>query len=330
MKYALLIVFILGVNCSLNIDGKIRSMNPRVKINQNLFFQYTIRDPIEISDDTEFNTVNGVTGGIGTKDDPYSIDRWNITCDDQEGGIHIYNTTKYFIVRNCWIKSNIFGIFISNVSVGTATIVGNMVQSSFLPIFIGRSGNSTVNHNTCKGGEWGIQLYYSGNVTVSNNNCSHNSAGIWLFNSNSSIVANNICLLNHRYGIGIIRSTYCSIIWNKIQENKFGVYIHNTSTINVIHHNTFRNNTIQADDNGINNKWYDSETNEGNYWSDYNGTESYRLIAGEAGARDPFPLAHPPTMATREDFRWNVAYGILFLLSISVIFIVSRKYKRKY
>ena len=59
----------------------------------------------------------------------------------------------------------------------------------------------------------------------------------------------------------------------------------------IIHHNIFINNgaTVQAYDEGTDNIWYDIETNEGNYWSEWSGTGEY-LIDGSSGSIDPYPL----------------------------------------
>ncbi|HDJ25985.1 MAG TPA: hypothetical protein ENF34_01550, partial [Candidatus Bathyarchaeota archaeon] len=65
---------------------------------------YTERGPIEIYGDEDFTSENGVVGGSGTPDDPYIIEGWEISADEQTG-IFITETTKYFIIRNCHIYS---------------------------------------------------------------------------------------------------------------------------------------------------------------------------------------------------------------------------------
>lgn len=58
---------------------------------------YTPRGKIWIEGDNEFTTGNGVTGGSGTKNDPYIIEGW------ETPRIWIQDTTAYFIIRNCRI-----------------------------------------------------------------------------------------------------------------------------------------------------------------------------------------------------------------------------------
>ena len=65
-------------------------------------------------------------------------------------------------------------------------------------------------------------------------------------------------------------------------------------SFNVFYHNSFIDNTavvgaLQVEDNGYNNTWYDVNTNEGNYYSDYIGFGSYP-IPGTAYTEDPYPL----------------------------------------
>ena len=55
----------------------------------------------------------------------------------------------------------------------------------------------------------------------------------------------------------------------------------------------FIGGTSQALDDGINNTWFDKNTNEGNYWSDWLGVGNY-TIDGEANSEDPYPLSSPP------------------------------------
>ncbi len=83
------------------------------------------------------------------------------------------------------------------------------------------------------------------------------------------------------------------------------------SNNNLIFHNQFINNTLQATDNGTGNSWDNGYPSGGNYWSDYNGTDiysgpgqnltgsdgigdtPYTNIQGGSGAQDNYPLMTP-------------------------------------
>ena len=66
----------------------------------------------------------------------------------------------------------------------------------------------------------------------------------------------------------------------------------------LFHHNSFINNYADgssqaSDSSNLPCVWYDSSTNEGNFWNDYLGSGNYTL-AGVAGAEDPYPLTEDP------------------------------------
>ena len=302
--------------------------------------ELTPHDPILIDSDSDFEDFPG----LGTAEDPYLIEDYNITTTNNYG-IHISGTTKYFVVRNCYVDAGEYGISISNVADGTAIVLNNTCNKSYFGIWIEDSGNSTVANNTCSNTDDngiylsysdnstvanntcsnnrddGISLYYSGSSTVTNNTCNNNNnwegisflysgsstvvnntcysnnRGITFYFSGSSTVTNNTCNINNIYGIYLWSSDFCVITYNLLQENRgYGVYLDSNSGNNFIHHNTFVDNglgrTSQAYDDGTDNYWYDTEADEGNYWSDWSGVGSYP-IDGEANSVDLYPLGEP-------------------------------------
>ena len=62
---------------------------------------------ISITDDSGFT----IYPGLGTELDPYIIDAYNITTTE-DYGIYIKETTKYFVISNCYIDAYIFGIYL--------------------------------------------------------------------------------------------------------------------------------------------------------------------------------------------------------------------------
>ncbi|MHA1516302.1 MAG: hypothetical protein ACTSPF_12265, partial [Candidatus Heimdallarchaeaceae archaeon] len=78
-------------------------------------------DPIHITNDNEFL----VFPGNGTITDPYRLENYNISSEIQNFGINISDTTKYFVIQNCFIKVKQVGIWISWISHGTAEIRNN-------------------------------------------------------------------------------------------------------------------------------------------------------------------------------------------------------------
>ncbi|NPD88910.1 MAG: hypothetical protein HGN29_09295 [Asgard group archaeon] len=129
-------------------------------------------------------------------------------------------------------------------------------------------------------------------------------------------------------------SNYFSIHSNLFFKNKeYGIKINGGSWYNILHHNNFTDNNTpgnsQAYDGGKETLWYEKETKEGNYWSDWKGRGKYR-IDGSANSKDPYPLdinLHP--------FRSKVPYIVLpsclLLLVIGVLLygFVIRKRRKK-
>jgi parallel beta-helix repeat protein len=231
---------------------------------------FTNHAPIRIENNSGFNASNGVTGGVGSANNPYIIDGWEI--DGSGGGFCIYigNTTDHFIVRNCSLHS---------ADGRPNTYYWNAGISIY------NNTNGSVINNTCFNNNiYGIYLQSATNISVINNTCKNNTYGIWLNSSASNNkILENSCSDNTLYGIVI-----------------------NSGSNNIIHHNNLINNngsSIQALDNGSINIWDDS-IGRGNYWDDYESRYkppavndgyvwniSYEL-SGSAGAKDNYPLAH--------------------------------------
>ncbi len=191
---------------------------------------YTSHSPIFVSNDS---TLAGVAiSGIGTKSDPYILEGWKIITYGVHG-IYIYNTTKYFIIRNCWIETgrvdSVYGIFIKNVGERTAIIANNTCQMNHIGIYIYGSDQTTILNNTCN------QNVYSGSshlkslssFSVENNSfsrtfylrCDCLGVGIGLEFSDSSIIMNNTCIQNSEKGIILYSSDNATVVQNTCTQN---------------------------------------------------------------------------------------------------------------
>lgn len=166
---------------------------------------------------TKPDPVNG--GGSGTLGDPYIIENWNISAGD-DNGIEIKNTTKHFIVRNCYVHGSRVtsrnGICLDNVvngridnnrvennyggialySSSNNTISNNIVKNTDLwsGIYLGNSNNNLIENCTVENGLGrGIMLHFSSNNTIENCTVENNDSGIYLSNSDNNILDNNAC-----------------------------------------------------------------------------------------------------------------------------------------
>ncbi len=269
-----------------------------------------------------------VCTGSGTLNDPYIIENFQIITSSSTG-IHIIDSSEYFIIRNCYIEALSYGIYIDNVADGTAKIINNTCRNvinefgislwssayaevinntcinCIRGIMIGQSPYSAIINNTCKGGQGvGIIIGQSDYSKVANNTCNNNYQGIYIFSSNCLII-DNICNNNFKEGIymafyGSHGTSDCIVSNNYLESNRLhGIYIAGGSS-NIIHHNIFIDNNpsglSQAQDDGSNNQWDDGTI--GNYWNDYLGVDfdddgigdTPNIILGTAGSQDNYPI----------------------------------------
>ncbi|MHA1944536.1 MAG: right-handed parallel beta-helix repeat-containing protein [Candidatus Hodarchaeales archaeon] len=206
--------------------------------------------PITISSDSELAAV--ASSGTGTEISPYIMEGLIISTQGVTG-IFIQDTTKYFIIRNCWIDSGYAnGIFIQDVASGTATLTNNTCIGNNHGIYIMNSPDSTINNNNCSlNSGCGIYIYQSdsctviGNIFVQNGDC-----GIWLDHSPICIVEKNTCNRNYR-GIEVKTSGNSIISQNICNENsQQGIWLWAVSFISSVTNNTCKDNRygIQVDE----------------------------------------------------------------------------------
>jgi len=136
-----------------------------------------------------------------------------------------------------------------------------------------------INGFTIKGGSNGIVLEECNNSVIQENNVNCTNAGIRLLHSNNNTVSDNIVTDAYWFGIALCgHSSNNTIERNTIKDNAQGFGVKRQD--NLIIHNNFINNQNQTH---IIESFYNSWNNtyEGNYWSDYNGTD-----AGQDGIGD--------------------------------------------
>jgi parallel beta-helix repeat protein len=155
------------------------------------------------------------------------------------------------------------------------------IQENGGQIILANCQNIIIENKTLTKSTIALQIGFSNYNSIKNNNFSENNEiGIYLVNSNFNQISNNKCNLNFQ-GIIIQSSDYNNVSFNSIENNTdWGLGFSNNfhlgdSSYNLIHHNVFLNNnngSIQAYDDGDNNKW--NTSNRGNYWSDYSGLDN--------------------------------------------------------
>jgi parallel beta-helix repeat protein len=239
-----------------------------------------------------------VTRGNGSAIDPYIIEGWDIAATIFLDGVHIEQTNASFIIRNVYIHgqqaSN--GIFLSNVAQG---LVDNTTITHFLDGITILLSNATVeNSSISSSAQYGIQVLDGENVNMINNTVTlnmrdgihgescvrchlnitgntvtSNLSGIVLQSLSNTLISENRITSNTHDGVGVYGSTYVVLVLNNISYNGVGASL-GASTNNLVHHNNFLNNQVQALDNKTGqNMWDVGYASGGNYWSDYNGVD---------------------------------------------------------
>jgi parallel beta-helix repeat protein len=99
----------------------------------------------------------------------------------------------------------------------------------------------------------------------------NNSNGLFLFESDHSDIVDSK-IFNNGYGVRVYRSSYVTITYSTIQNNGVGISLATSSKDNYVHHCDIIENEVSASDGNIGNVWDDFKA-EGNYWSDYTGTD---------------------------------------------------------
>jgi len=205
------------------------------------------RDEIVILNDEDFVKYNFT--GTGTKNDPYIIEDYTIT-DNPITAITVNLTTKYFVIRNCTVDANKYGILISEVAEGTASISNNYCGNQNYGIFVTEShgtliennicnnnansgivisscSDSIIRNNTClKNRDDGITVessfqHLSSNNTLSDNLCKENGEGIDIRFSEKTNLINNTCVLNSLRGMRLDYNSEINLIQNNCSFNYY-------------------------------------------------------------------------------------------------------------
>ncbi|MCE7745684.1 MAG: hypothetical protein GPJ52_11185 [Candidatus Heimdallarchaeota archaeon] len=209
---------------------------------------YIVHNPITILDDFDFDLYSFL--GDGTKTNPYIIENLNIT--HLYKGIVIYDTTKYFIIRNCYFETGETGISLSDNANGTATLINNTFVNNIRAMeLFGLSGLTVIN-NTGYGNCMGIDLWKNYNSLIKNNYffgvgtyIPSYSYGIRAYSLHHSQIINNT-IENCESGIVLLNSNINYLINNTIIECQQTSSIElEKSNYNIVMGNTILNNTGQ-------------------------------------------------------------------------------------
>jgi parallel beta-helix repeat protein len=191
---------------------------------------------------------------------------------------------------NCYLSGNTVygspeeGIFLNGSS--GAEVFGNTLEDNTIMnsgdcgILVWGAVNNYIKSNTVKNCYFGIFLYLEASLNSIEQNIVSDipDAGIILdlCGPYNVVVHNDVTnngLSGGIFDAGIVLN-FCSdnqIVSNYISNSQIGIYNSGTNN-NLIYHNSFINNNIQTDRISLSSDIWDNGC-EGNYWSNYNGTD---------------------------------------------------------
>ncbi|MFX1593874.1 MAG: nitrous oxide reductase family maturation protein NosD, partial [Promethearchaeota archaeon] len=203
----------------------------------------------------------------------------NIENSNDYYGIYIAGGYNNSVIGNTANSNERYGIYL--VGSNNNTLSGNSVSSNYDDgIYLDRSDYNSISGNTANSNMVGIRLGESNNNSISGNTANSNVGGIYLEHGcNNNTITQNMIKGNSGIGLTIEAGT----MFFESSENSMFL-------------NCFIDNGMNAYDEGANNYWDNGI--KGNYWDDYNNTDSdgdgigdvpYN-ITGPGGSQDRFPL----------------------------------------
>ncbi len=175
------------------------------------------------------------------------------------------------ISNNTCIDNTDSGIML--LSARDNVISGNNGSNNYNGIYIGEGcRNNIISCNVVTSNEYS-GIYLDGEYDiVSDNFAQNNENGIRLRTDNE--VINGNVLDGNEYGIYLYSSSENVITQNDIVNNtNYGIHLFASSSDNIIYHNNFIDNNIQAYNVGTN-TWNRPYPSGGNYWNDYTDVDS--------------------------------------------------------
>ncbi len=172
----------------------------------------------------------------------------------------------------------------------------------------------------------GLWFEYINNGTIFNNTLEYTEKSSLIARAcDNLVISNNTFGETQTFGLSFVTTSNCNITYNSIQDHpSYAIDLSEGSNNNTIHHNEIKNNRLnsQARDSGTGNIWYDTTTDEGNWWiGDWYGGDY--TIDGIAGSVDPFPLGEP--LVIPEFSTTIISLILLISASIAIIPIIRRK-----
>ncbi len=182
-----------------------------------------------------------------------------------------------------------YGIGISLEFSDRNVLAENQLLNNYEGIWVKDSHNNSITDNTVTVtmdvflrfednvmlGCYGIRLHQSSNNSITGNSFVDCPKGVRIWSSSCYNVVENNAISGSRYvGIELVDdSNHNQIIANNLVDNGVGANIANSSS-NVVYHNSFIDNEVLISSSSADEPNFFDDGSEGNYWSNYNGTDT--------------------------------------------------------
>jgi len=289
-----------------------------------------IQNNVRITDFTIQKSGDYPNAGIYVKNASYCILTKNeVTRNDN--GVRLNSSNHNRVIDNKITGNIYFGIIIYES--GYNTLSENSVTNNHVAIFSYHSSSNTISGSEIAHNNYGISISTgSSNNTIVDNKITGNIYhGISLFSSSDNTISRNDIRANTWQGIYLSESSNNHILGNNVRANGEGIWIGILCWDNTLYHNNFVDNARQIGPLFplvVSVAWDDGYPSGGNYWSDYNGTDSYsgpyQNITGSDGIGDtPYVIGENnqdnyPLMGMFSDFNVTSEYHVQTICNSSI------------
>jgi parallel beta-helix repeat protein len=215
------------------------------------------------------NTVNG-------KPIYYWVNHRDMEIPSDAGYVALVNCTN-ITVQTLNLSGNGQGILLASTT--NSTITKTTITNTNDGVYLHSSSNNSIIENYLTNNAQGISYSSSRDNIISGNHVTDNWCGIRLEGSSNNTMSTNI-IKNNSCGIIFEYSSTNNSVNRNLIENNTSCTSFLDSSNNIFFHNNFLNNTEHFTDLGTSAYWLAPSINiwddgkEGNYWSNYNGTDT--------------------------------------------------------
>jgi parallel beta-helix repeat protein len=219
------------------------------------------------------------------------------TVIDQIGAFSVcHATASNVVVSGLTIRGGSIGVWVGNAC-QNVTLDSNTMTNNDDGIWITSSNCSLIRNNTITNNIFmGLYIEASSNTIVDSNTITNNTYGIYLQNSENSQICLNTVSLNFGDGVSAMGSNDNAIFYNMVSNNSYGIHLQASNNNSIYENNIVNNGNQVRIQNATTSNW--DNGSRGNYWSDYNGTDTNDDGIGDTpyvvddDGQDKYPLMH--------------------------------------